>query len=359
MPTLSLNVANDIANAILKFYARGKTLSQTMQDRPLLRFLTAGKKNFPGGNQYVSDPVQGAYMADQNNVALGGGAFFQGYTEDAQLSFAQAANILRAEYKWYECHAGLVITWTELKKDGITISDNSKKSEHSDMALTRLTGLLENRMDDYGESWARAVNLMLWQDGTQDPNQIPGVQALLPQTTGSGVVGGLSRATYSWWNHVLALGIPASAAGQTLSKAIRSKQRTIRRYGGKPNKFLCGSAFLDGLELEVAEKGLYTMEGFTTEKATDIMMGQDSTQSIGLRGVGRFEWDPTLDDLGQSKFCYEFSSNRIALRDMEGEWNKVLTPERPYQYMVFLKSMTITGALQVRQLNAHGVFSVA
>ncbi len=78
MATLSLSVANDIANAILKHYARGPVLSQTMQDRPLLKFLSAGKKTFPGGNQYVSDPVQGAYLSD-GTAALGGGAFFQGY----------------------------------------------------------------------------------------------------------------------------------------------------------------------------------------------------------------------------------------------------------------------------------------
>lgn len=27
----------------------------------------------------------------------------------------------RAEFNWYEIHSGLVITWTELKQDGITI----------------------------------------------------------------------------------------------------------------------------------------------------------------------------------------------------------------------------------------------
>lgn len=350
MAALGLAVANDIANAILKFYARGKALSQTMQDRPLLRFLNSGKKTFPGGNQYVSDPVQGAYMSDGSSV-LGGGSFFQGYSEDDQLAFAQAANILRAEYKWYECHAGLVITWTELKKDGITITDNSKKTEHGDMALTRLTGLLENRMDDFGESWARSVNLMLWQDGTQDSKQVPGVQALITQAPTTGTTGTLSRVTYPWWQNYAFLGIAADAQNQTLSKALRSKQRLLRKRMGKPNKFLCGSGFLDGLELEVAEKGLYTQTGFAT-KETDV-----GIDGISLRGVGNFEYDPTLDDLGLTKFCFEFDSRRIKWRPMEGEENKVLTPERPYQYMVFLKDMTITGALQAVQLNCHAVWS--
>src|SRR6266850_1410000 len=354
MSTLSLTVANDISNAVLKFYARGPALIQTMQDRPLLRSLTGGKKNFPGGNQYVSDPVKGDMMSAQTSVALGGGSFFQGYQEDDSVAFAQAQNIQRAEYKWYECHAGLVITWTELKKDGITIADHSAKSEHADMALTRLTGLLEDRMEDFGESWARAVNSMLWNDGTQDAKQIPGVTAILPDTTGSGTTGTLNRATFPWWNHRVNLGLAVSASGQNLSKFLRAEQRQLRRYGGRPSVFLCGTNFITALEVEVAEKGYYTFQGFVNKGENDIGMAD-----IALRGVGSFQYDPTLDDLGRGKYCYELDTRRLRLRDMEGEWNKVLTPERPYQYMIFLKSMTVTGALQATQLNCHGVYSIA
>jgi len=347
MATLSLSVATDIASAALKLYARSPALSQTMQDKPLLAFLKSGQKTFPGGNQYISDPVQGAYMSDT-------AGFLTGYNEDTSVSFAQASNLLRAEYLWYEVHAGLIITWTELKKDGITISDDQKKSEHADVALTRLTSLLENRMDDFGESWARTVNLMLWKDGSQDALQVPGVLSLITETPAVGTTGGLNRATYSWWRNVASLNIAPSPSGQTLTRELRTKQRVLRRYGGKPNKFLCGSAFLDALELEVQEKGLYTQSGFASNGKNDVGMAQ-----ITLRGVGDFEYDPTLDELGQSKYCYEFDSRRLRLRPMEGEDNKVLTPARPYQYMVFLKSMTWTGALQTTQLNCHGVFSVA
>jgi len=75
--------------------------------------------------------------------------------------------------------------------------------------------------------------------------------------------------------------------------------------------------------------------------------------------MGRFEFDPTMDDLGLASYCIEFDSRRIRLRPMEGEDMKTINPERPYQYMVFLKSMTWTGALQFTQLNAFGVYSVA
>ncbi len=310
----------------------------------MLRFLTAGQKTFGGGNAYVSDAVQGAFMSDT-------AGFFTGYSEDTSVSFAQAANLLRAEYLWYEVHAGLIITWTELKKDGIHITDNQKKSEAGDTALFRLTSLLENRMEDYGESWARSMNTMLWADGTQDSLQVPGLTALIvPDNTGK-TTGGLARNTYTWWRNRTQTDIVASAENQTLTRALRTQVRQLRRFGGKPNKQLAGSRFLEQLEIEVQAKGIYTQSGFT--KTTDVAM-----EGISMMGVGTFEYDPTLDDRGLSHVCLFLDSRRVKLRPMEGEDGKVLTPERPYQYMVFLKSMTWTGALQATQLNCHGYFSV-
>jgi len=346
---LGLSVATDIANAALTFYVRGGTLLQTMQERPLLRILEAAKETFPGGKDNISLPVQGAVMADT-------AGFFAGYSEDDALVFTQAQNMLRAAYAWKELHAGLIISWTELKKDGVTVTDSMQTSDHSEVELTRLTSILQNRLEDYGESWARSMNSMLWNDGSQDAKAVPGMKSILTASSAVGTTGGLNRATYSWWRHRTLVGanaITASAANQTLSKALRSELRQLRRYQGKPNQALAGSAFIEALELEVQEKGIYTQEGFTSEGKTDLGMAK-----IRMRGLGTFEYDPSLDDAGQSKYCYVFDDRRIKLRPMEGEDNKVLSPERPYNYLVFLRSMTYTGGLVCNQLNANGVYAV-
>jgi hypothetical protein len=342
MATLSLSVANDIANAILKHYSRSPALYQLIQDKPLLGFLQSGAKTFPGGNQYVSDPVKGKIMS-----ATAG--FLTGYSEDDELLFAQSENILRAEYTWCEVHAGLIITWTELKKDGISITEDGKKSEHADIALDRLTGLMEDRMEDFGESWSTAMNLMLWKDGSQDAKQIDGVDALLTTTPTDDTVGGLAAGTYAWWVNRTG-NFAVSPANQTLVEGLRSEFIQLRRYGGRPKKALCGSAAIAGLRQEVQAKGNYTQTGFSGKQ--DVSMGD-----IVLDGV-IFTYDPTLDDLTKSEYIYVFDPRRIKLRPMEGEENKIMTPERPYNYMVFLKSMTYTGAVSVTQRNAHGVYTV-
>jgi hypothetical protein len=79
---------------------------------------------------------------------------------------------------------------------------------------------------------------------------------------------------------------------------------------------------------------------------------------LSVAGIGTFEYDPTMDDEGKEKQCYIMDGRNIRLRPMEGEDNKVLTPERPYDYMVFLKSMTWTGALETRQQNCHAIVAV-
>lgn len=351
MGQLGLVVAADLTNQLLKYYVKTGALSQTTQDKPLLRILTEKGKAFPGGNQTISLPVQGAFMSD---VA----GFFQGYSEDDALTFTQAQNVLRAEYNWFEHHAGLEISWTELKKDGISIMDSMEEREHSDAASVRITtGVLKSRIEDFGESWARAKNLTLWGDGTQDPKAVPGLRTILPDLTAVGTTGGLSRATYPWWRHRAYVGatkLQADAVNQTLTKKLRSELRQLRRFGGKPDVWLAGSGFIDALELEVAEKGFYTMEGFANEGKTDMGMAK-----IRMKGLGTVEYDPTMDDIGWSKRCVILDSRRVQLRPMQNEENKVLHPERPYNVAVYLQSMTTTLSLVCNQLNCNLLVEVA
>lgn len=347
---LGLVVAADIANAVLIDYTRGDTLAQTTQDKPLLRFLDENAKTFPSGNLQLSDPVQGTFMSDT-------AGFLQGYQEDDALTFNQAQNILRTYFPWKETAVNLIISFTELKKDGITVKDHSKTSEHDGVEATRLVGLMKNRMADFMESKQRVLNTMFWGDGTVDPKWVPGLRSILTDTPTAGTTGGLNRATYQWWQHRTLIGdnrITPSAENQTLSKRLRAELRQLRRYGGRPDKALAGSRFIEALELEVQAKGIYTQEGFKNAGKTDLGMAQ-----INMMGLGTFEYDPSLDDQGITTRCYIVDSRRIKRRPMAEEKDKVSIPERPYQYMVYLYTITNTDALVATQLNCNGIYEVS
>jgi len=355
-------IAADIAATTLDYYIRGKAFAQTIQDKPLLKVLKANQETFPGGKGEVSIPVQGTYMSGGVTDPLSA-TFMQGYTEVDPLVFSRAENVKRATMPWKELHAGLVISWTELKKDGITITDDQNVSEHSRVDLIRLTGILQNRLADFGESWARAFNAMMWKD-TSNAKEPEGLAYFFRNTVaaaaGTHIIAGIDQFTYKWWQQTnLLTGITSTPEGQELTLALRKQVRLLRKYGGKPDTALAGSGFLEKLEKEYQAKGMYTDQGFTQGKNE---MGMNE---ITMKGLGTFKYDPTLDDsvanggMNDPLGCYIFDSSKVKQYVMEGEENKTLNPTRPHDILVFLRSMTWTGCLLVHQMNCNAHIVVA
>lgn len=340
---------DNIASAALDYYLKGPAIKQSVQERPLYDALKSRQKTFPGGKEFIRANVKGDYTTA-----------FAGYEHDDTVSYANPANLKQLNYPWKELHAGISMTLTELKKDGISVVDSLNSdgtTQHTGREMTALTNLLEDKLDDMAEGSARSFNEILWRDGSQSSKVFPGVQSIITLSPAVGTTGGIDRAGNTWWRNRAKAGaskITASASLQTLSKTLRSEVRQLRRYGGRPSLLLCGSSFIDALELEVSEKGTYTQEGFTKAGSTDIGLAD-----ISMRGVGRFVYDPTLDDLGMAKFCYAIDPRHLYLDTMDGEDMKQHAPARPPEKYVMYRGITYTGGLVADQLNCHGVYEVA
>lgn len=335
----------NIANAAFDFYMKGDALKQAQQARPLLDALRRGQKTFPGGKGDIRRNVKGA-----PTTAL------MGYTHNDTVTYGNPANIKQVNYPWKELHSGIAVTHTELKMDGISVVDTNgeETSQHSERELTAITNLLDDKLDDMTQGTADSLNEMLWLDGTQDAKEIPGIRSILSETPAIGTVGGIDAAANAWWRNRVSLAIAPSASLQTLSRELRSEVRQLRRYGGKPSLVLCGSDFLDALDVEITEKGQYTQEGFLKSGSTDIGMAD-----ISMRGVGRFIYDPTLDDQGKSKYCYMIDPSKLYLDVMDGEDMKKHSPARPHDQYVLYRGTTLTAGLVCVQRNAHGIYSIA
>ena len=339
---------DNMANAALDYFLKGPAIKQSIQDRPLYDAMKRAQKTFPGGKEFIRANVKGDYTTA-----------FGGYEHDDTVSYANPANLKQLNYPWKELHAGISLTHTELKKDGISVVDTNGESvsQHSERELTAITNLLEDKLDDMAEGSARSFNEILWRDGSQSAKVFPGVMSIISLTPTTGTTGGIDRAGNTWWRNrslVSASKVTASASAQTLSKSMRSEVRQLRRYGGKPSMLMCGSQFIDALELEVSEKGTYTQEGFTNAGKTDIGLAD-----ISMRGVGKFVYDPTLDDLGYGKFCYAIDPKHLYLDTMDGEDMKQHAPARPPEKYVMYRGITYTGGMVADQLNCHGVYEVA
>lgn len=357
---------SNIANATLDYYFnKGGLFEQTLQARPLLDKMEKRKKSFPGGKGNISLALKGTYGDGSGNDVV------KGYTHNDTVGFFTPANIKRANYPWREHHIGLTFTHTEAKIDGISIVDEfGAEANHTQRELTVLVNLLEDKMNELGEQYARSMNKLAYGDGSADPKALAGMKLLVADDPSVGVVGGIDRATASWFRNRArtaafgaavtknpALSVHGGDAvksdpqgGGTLLQTLQYEYRQLIRYGGKPDTFLCGSAFLDAMEKEIRANGLYSNMAF--DKPMDGSIG-----TLSFMGQ-QIVYDPTLDDLGNSKRAYWFDSRRVFLMAMENEWRKQHNPARPSNQFVVYRSITSTGQMVLTQANCNLVIDI-
>lgn len=335
---------DNIANARMDHFIKGQPLSQSIQNKPLMKALRAKQSYFPGGKGELKFNVKNDYDTE-----------FMGYEHDDAVEYGNPANIKQCAFPYQEIHMGIKVTNSELKRDGITVVDTLNGENVSPVEgreVEAISNIFDDKMDDMQEGGERSFNDMCWRDGTQSPKVFAGILSMLSGTPTTGVVGGIDRATNSWWRNRATLAINAStASSQNLTKEIRSELRQLVRYGGKPALWLAGSDFLDALDAEVAEKGEYTQTGFA--------QGVDITQGSIKNRLGTFEYDPTLDDLGYAKYCFALDLRHIMLKCMSGEDMKKHSPARPPEKYVLYRAVTWTGTMIGRKLNANAVYSIA
>lgn len=342
---------DNIANAALDYYIdKGNVYSQSLQDKPLLQAMDSAAKTFPGGKGELSVAVKGTYTTTVS-----------GYTHNDTVTYANPANIKRANYAWKEHHAGISLTLTELKKDGISVTDSTTSagtSNHSGRDATVLVNLFQDKLDDMMEGYSRGVNDFLYGDGTADADALAGIRSIIlddPAAVGA-TVGGLSTVSNTWWRNRSDVAIATTAGGQELIEKLHAEMRQLKRYGGKPNIAVCGSAFLDRLADELRRNGNYSQTGFS--RGQNIAMGE-----INYNGL-QFVYDPTLDDLtitnqDPSKRCYIIDTSKLCMYYMDGEKMKRHSPARPADQYVMYRAITTTATLSATQLNCHGVYEIA
>ncbi len=343
----------NIANAVLDFHVRGKAKSQIIQNRPLYNDLLSGKKTFPGGKDFITEPVKGVYTTS-----------LAGYTHDDQLSFYNPATNKRVRFQWKEHFIGTVITHTELKIDGIEVNDESADASTSQVdgrEAHALANLLDEKNDDLGEDYAKSLDTLIHGDGTSDTKALAGIRSILLENPDVGTTGGINRALSTWWqNRCLTTtggGVITSSAsnGGAILIALQKEMRLLGKdaQGGTRWRFFAGSDFYDAMERELRANGTYTTDGFMREAAADGGMAKLKFQGKAI------EWDPTMDDISKSKFLYVIDMKRIRLLYMNGQRMKKHKPSRPYDRLVMYNGISSTCVMTAQQLNTSLIAEIA
>lgn len=338
----------NIANATLDFHMdRGKIYSQTIQDKPLLRKFDEKAKTFPAGKELLTVRVKGQYDTT-----------IEGFSGDGSVSYGNPANIKQASYQYKNIHAGIKVTFDELQKNGISVTETSNgrsTSNHSNREMTALANLFDDKIEDMEEGRARGKNLMFWRDGTQDAELVPGVKSfILTNPTSSLIVGGIDQSSNSWWRNRALLGVSTSTpSSSTIAQALQKEMRQLRRYGNPKHVMLAGSDFLDALETELRVNGTYTDSGWSNSGSIDISVADTQFKGVSIM------YDPTLDDEGEAKYLYMLDMNAIHPMYMEGERNKRHSPARPADKYVMYRAVTDVCGLVCKQRNTSGIITIA
>lgn len=338
----------NIANSAMDYHWNSPEVAkQTVQDKPLLAAMKSAQETFPGGKEFIDGTVKG-------DPTTG----IQGFENDDSVDYTNPTGTKRFKAPWKLIHAGIKITMHELAKDGISISDSTTgkgETMHSQREKTVIANILKEKLWDMSEGVDRAMNTMFWQDGTADAKLVPGITSfILNDPTTASVVLGIDQSANTWWRNRASLAMNAGTpANQVVVTKLQAEWRQLRRYGGRPNLVLAGSAFLEAMENELRAKGNYTLEGWTSKKSTDA-----SLADISFKGVN-FQYDPTLDDMSKSKYCYVLDTRHIKPMVLDGEDWKNHNPARPESKYVIYRAKTWMGGLICDQRNCHGVYSIA
>jgi len=357
-----------IATSAMAFYInKDETFKQSIQDRPMVALMEGKAKSFPGGDGNISVAVQGNFGAGGTNDSLAG------FSYDDVVSFYNPANADRLSYKWREHHIGLNVTHTELKHDGISVTNEmGGTANHSGREQTMLLNMFKGKLFDFGERYARSLNALLWGDGTADAKALHGIKHFLVANPGAGVVGGMDRAvaanayirnrartaamqtaigsTSALSAHGGDAVTSSPADGGALLQVLQQEHLFLRKFGGKPDTFLAGSDFIFALQKEIRANGQYNQNG--------VKGSQDGAMGTMLFDGTVIQYDPTLDDMGHSKRGYWFDCRHIYLMKMANEWRKVHNPARPEDKFVMYRSLTSTGQVVAQQLNSGLVIDI-
>ncbi|WP_316397342.1 phage major capsid protein [Bradyrhizobium sp. 33ap4] len=355
--------ADEIANinnsALEDYIDKGKVWAQNVANKPMLEAFNAAAGKFSGGNTNVSFAVKAGQ----------GGGSLAGYSGDDQLSYYNPTGTKRARFPWKEHFIGVQITHTELKIDGINVTEDGADqttSEVSGREEHALANLLDEKMDDLGEDYAFSLDRLIHGDGSTDAKALAGIQSIILDAPTLGSTGGLSRVALAYWRNRAATTANAGAGGQgpiavntasggALIEFLEKEWLQLSKYrkGTTRYKLFAGSDFIAGYRKEMRANGFYSMNG--------LKGSVDGSQGPVYWKENPIVWDPTLDDLGLSKRMYVIDMSKTGLRVlyMDGQRMKKHNPARPYDRMVMYNGISTTAVMIAKQLNTSAVYDIA
>lgn len=338
---------SEASKSSLDHYLKNTPIDQIQVDRPLLKRLQAKKKTFPGAKEYIVEQLRARYNSN-----------FQWYSGDDEVDYNKRDSLEQAKFRWSSCHDGYSINEDECTRNGIVLTDDGS-SKPSKAEAVQLTHLLEEKNEVLRLGFEEKLDFELHTDGTSDTDAVLGLDGMISLNPTTGIVGGLNRATFTWWRNYYKTGLLVATILDEMEKAWRR----CCRNGGRPDFILVGEAFMD-LFRQAALTTSGGIQRFITSVGSDKL--DPSVDDLAFHKVPMV-WDPVFEDLDTAlapaiawqKRCYFLNTNNIRLRPAEGHDMISRKPPRVYNRYTNYTGLTSKLALTVNRMNAHAVLSIA
>ncbi len=331
-------------------FLRNQPVDQIAVDVPLFRKLMSKRKPFLGAKQNIVAQIRKSH--DSN--------FAWAYGEEP-VAFNKRNSIEQAAFPWRRAVDGFYIAHDTLFSNGIKVREGERgayKLESSERV--QLTNLLNEQMDAFRTGFTEKLSLELHRDGTASEDAVSGLDALVSTAPETGVVGGIDRATATYWRNNAEKSIAATTAG-ALATAMEKQWRNCIRNGGSPDFILAGSDFIDAYRQYAVTVTNNADAGKV--KTVDAGVGSGTSTGLYFKGV-EIVWDPQFEQLDAlespevpwEKRCYFINTKYIELQDDKID---IVSPTRPYNILALFQMVNLRLALVMKRANAHAVLSIA
>ena len=339
----------ELAKVSLDEYLRNMPVDQIATERPLLKKLMEGRKTFLGAKQNVVENIRKTY-----------GSNFNWAYGEAAVTFNKRNTTEQAAFPWRRAVDGLYIDYDRLFGNGIKVREGERgayKLEQNEKV--QLLNLLDEQMESLKEGFMQKLDFELHRSGAASTDAVTGLDALVSIAPTTGVVGGLDRASATYWRNYAQTAISTATVG-TLAQAMEFAWRKSIRNGGSPNFILAGGKFIDAYRKEIT---VTNMADAKNVKTLDAGVGSGVNTGLYFKGV-EIIWDPAFEDLDTletpavqwEKRCYFLNTKYLKLRDDDID---IVTPIRPHDVLAMYAMVNLRLALSLSRSNAQSVLAIA
>ena len=347
MPLNSLELQS-IGKSAIDHYRKNAAVDQINVERPLLTLLEDKAKDLVGGQEFVVSQIF------TNNGASG-----QNYSGNGRVTYNTRNPTEQAKFRFTNSHDGFTVNEDSLFRSGIQVTDDIGKSLATRGEVVAMGKYMGDRLKALDEGFKEYLNAMVWLDGTQSVDAIPGVDALVSLTPAVGTVGGINAATNVYWRNQAATGIAPTMAA--MLNAMEVMKRNILRTKGRVDRIFAGGDFIDALRNAVLAANV-TQVTYNGGASIGIDM---ATKQMKFDGVA-IEYIPDFDNsfgtapaIPFAKRCYMLDTRYINLARSPDDWMKMRYPGRPVDQYVYFYAITAKYGMEITGRNKQGVLAIA